>query len=67
MGTLNYHVIDGNLVLDWTQGTLLSADTVNGPYTPVNGASSPYTNSMTGAQQYFRVLVGTNPGVPQKQ
>jgi hypothetical protein len=56
--TLNYHVIGGKLVLDWAQGTLLSAGTVNGTYAPVAGANSPYTNSMTDAQQYFRVLVG---------
>lgn len=55
--TLNYQVINGNLVLNWGQGTLLSADTADGTYTPVTGASSPYTNSMTGAQQYFRLLV----------
>jgi hypothetical protein len=55
--TLNYQVIDGQLVLNWAQGTLMSADTVNGTYTWVNGASSPYTNSMPGVQQYFRVLV----------
>jgi hypothetical protein len=54
-GTLNYHVMNGNLVLEWAQGTLLSAGTLNGSYAPVNGASSPYTNSMTGPQQYFRV------------
>ncbi|MGO8927047.1 MAG: hypothetical protein ACLQU3_09190 [Limisphaerales bacterium] len=56
-GTLSYQVINGELVLDWAQGTLLSAGTVNDTYTPVNGASPPYTNSMTSAQQYFRVLV----------
>jgi hypothetical protein len=55
--TLSYQVIDGKLVLAWAQGTLLSAGTVNGTYTPVNGASSPYTNSMADAQQYFRVLI----------
>jgi hypothetical protein len=66
-GTLSYHVTDGNLVLDWAQGTLLSCGTPNGTYTPVNGASSPYTNPMTGAQRYFRVLVGTNPGVSHNQ
>jgi hypothetical protein len=55
---LNYQVIDGKLVLNWSQGTLLSAGTVNGTYTPVNGASSPYTNSMTSAEHYFRVVVG---------
>jgi hypothetical protein len=64
---LNYQVVDGKLVLDWPQGVLLSAGTVNGAYTPVNGATSPYTNSMTEAQQYFRVLVGTSSAVSQKQ
>jgi hypothetical protein len=54
---LSYQVIDGKLVLDWPQGTLLSAGTVNGTYTPVSGANSPYTNSITSAQKYFRVLV----------
>jgi hypothetical protein len=58
--TLTYHVINGELVLNWVQGTLLSASTVNGTYTPVSGATSPYTNSMTVAQQYFRVLVGAD-------
>jgi hypothetical protein len=66
-GTLSYHVTDGNLVLDWAQGTLLSCGTPHGTYTSVNGASSPYTNSMSGTQRYFRVLVGINPGVSQKQ
>jgi hypothetical protein len=60
-GTLNFQVINGKLVLNWAQGTLLSAGTVNGTYTPVNGATSPYTNSMAGAQQYFRVFVGASP------
>ena len=54
-GKLNYRVNNGNLVLEWAQGTLLSAGTLNGSYAPVSGASSPYTNSMTGPQQYFRV------------
>jgi hypothetical protein len=54
---LSYQVINGKLVLNWAQGTLLSAGTVNGTYTPVSGASSPYTNSMIGAPQYFRLLV----------
>ena len=54
---LSYQVINGKLVLNWAQGTLLSAGTVNGTYTPVSGANSPYTNSMIGAPQYFRLLV----------
>jgi hypothetical protein len=59
--TLSYHLIQGNLVLDWEQGTLLSSTALNGSYAPVSGASSPYTNSMPGYQNYFRVLLSTPP------
>ncbi|MGE3311030.1 MAG: sugar-binding protein [Limisphaerales bacterium] len=36
------------------QGVLQSAATVAGPYTDVNGASSPYTSATGDAQRYFR-------------
>lgn len=43
-----------NIVITYT-GTLLSAPTVNGSYTPVSGASGgSYTVSPTNTQQYFR-------------
>src|SRR5664279_453080 len=44
-----------NAVIAWPAGTLQSATTVNGTYTDVGGATSPYTNSATGAQKFFRV------------
>lgn len=47
--------IDGNIVLDWPGGTLQSATNVAGPWTDVDGATSPRTNSTSGAQEFFRV------------
>jgi hypothetical protein len=52
-------VINGNkLVLTYT-GTLLGATNVVGPYLPVAGATSPYTNNVTTAPQMFYKL--SNP------
>jgi hypothetical protein len=45
----------GNLVLSWPEGTLLSSTNVQGPYTPVAGATSPWTVSKTTPKQFFRV------------
>jgi hypothetical protein len=45
----------GNLVLSWPVGTLVSSTNVQGPYTPVAGASSPYTVSKTAPRQFYRV------------
>lgn len=44
----------GKIILTWPNGTLLSADEVNGTYTPVPGATSPYTNAITGNRKFFR-------------
>jgi hypothetical protein len=46
-----------NIVISWSVGTLQSAPAVNGPYTVINGATSPYTNAITGAQMFFRAQV----------
>jgi hypothetical protein len=44
------------VVLQWSVGTLLSAASVNGPYTPVAGATSPYVvNPGNAPAQYYRV------------
>jgi len=52
-------VLNGNkFVLTYT-GTLLSATNVAGPYLPVAGATSPYTNNVTTAPQMFYKL--SNP------
>jgi hypothetical protein len=46
-------------VITWSPstGTLQSATVVTGPYTAIPGATSPYTNTVSAAQQYFRVKV----------
>ena len=46
-----------NVVVSWTVGgTLLSSTNVTGTYSPVGGSpTSPFTNSPTGASQFFRV------------
>ncbi len=43
------------IVITWPTGTLQSSINVSGIYTPVIGATSPYTNSMTGPSQFYRV------------
>lgn len=45
----------GNVVLTWPTGTLQAAGTATGVYTNVPGAISPYTNSISGTQLYYRV------------
>jgi hypothetical protein len=46
----------GNVVLSWSAGVLQQAAQVGGPYQDVS-AASPYTNSLSGSQSYFRVRV----------
>ena len=43
----------GALVITYTGGVLNSATSVNGPFTPVAGATSPYTPATTGTAQFF--------------
>ncbi len=48
----------GQFRLEWSQGTLQStANLTEGSWAPVTGASSPYTNSMTGPQMFYRLQV----------
>jgi hypothetical protein len=57
-GAMNLHSqVDGSgqIVLTWTTGQLQSASNINGPYTDVSGATSPYTVPPSNAQQYFRI------------
>jgi hypothetical protein len=51
-----------NLMLTWptpadTTPILLQATNVQGPYTPVSGAMSPYTVPLTAAQRFYRLQV----------
>ncbi|HEX5218966.1 MAG TPA: LamG-like jellyroll fold domain-containing protein [Verrucomicrobiae bacterium] len=52
---LQHQTLGSQLVLTWQTGTLVSADEVNGTYSPVVGASSPYTNNFTGNRKFFRL------------
>ena len=46
-----------NVVLSWPSGTLQQSTNVSGFYSNVFGATSPYTNAITGPQKFFRVKV----------
>jgi Concanavalin A-like lectin/glucanases superfamily/Immunoglobulin domain len=46
-----------NVMLLWSPGTLQAAGTVNGVYTNVPGASSPYVVSPAATGQFYRVKV----------
>jgi hypothetical protein len=46
-----------NVILTWPSGTLQGATSVSGSYNDIAGATSPYTNSITAPQMYFRVKV----------
>ncbi len=54
--TVTIAFLNGQVVLEWTAGGILqSATNVNGPYTDVVGATSPYTIMPTEGQMFFRV------------
>lgn len=53
---LNMSQASSPLVLQWPDNFVLqSATNINGAYQDVPGAPNPYTNSFTGAQQFFRL------------
>ena len=57
--SLNYQKFGNAMVLSWNDPSfvLQSAPAVTGTYTNVPNAASPYTNTFTGPQQFFRLLV----------
>jgi hypothetical protein len=55
--TLNIQNSGSDVIIAWPVGTLQSASQVAGPYSDVLGATSPYTNIVSGTQQFFRVKV----------
>ena len=42
------------VVISWPVGTLQSSTNVSGPYGVVGGATSPYTNTVSGKQLFYR-------------
>ncbi len=54
--TLTITRVGGQIQIGWTAGTLEAADTVNGTYSAVTGASAPsYTVTPAGAAKFYRV------------
>jgi hypothetical protein len=54
---LNFHRLDNQLVLSWTNAAfgLQSSPLATGVFTNIPGAASPYTNSLTDDRQFFRL------------
>lgn len=52
---LTVNKIGNKVVLTWPAGTLQAAPVVTGTYTNVTGASSPYTNTVTGSATFYRL------------
>jgi uncharacterized repeat protein (TIGR03803 family) len=57
--TLFFQNIGSTTVLSWNDPSFIlqAASAVTGSYTNIPGATSPYTNTITGPQQFFRLLV----------
>lgn len=45
------------LIFSWPYGTLQTATNLSGPWSPLSGTTSPYTNAAAEPQRFFRVLV----------
>jgi Beta-propeller repeat len=54
---LDFQLLNSRLVLSWTNDgfNLQTAPAITGPFTNLPGATSPYTNAVTFAQQFFRL------------
>ncbi len=55
--TLSIAKSGNDVVLTWPSGTLQESTNVSGTYIDVLGVSSPYTNTISEPQKYFRVKV----------
>ena len=55
---LDFQLLNNQLVLNWTNAdfNLQSAPALPGPFTNLPSATSPYTNSLTAPQQFFRLI-----------
>ncbi len=54
---LDFQLLGNQLLLSWTNAgfSLQSAPAITGTFTNIPGATSPYTNPLTGPQQFFRL------------
>jgi hypothetical protein len=55
--TLGFSVSGGNVQLNWTTGTLQSANEAQGPYSDIVGATSPYPVPLDKSRQFYRLRV----------
>src|SRR5262249_15980929 len=55
--TISIEKVGNNVILTWPGGPLQKATNVNGRYDDMPGATSPYTNAISGPQKFFRVRV----------
>jgi hypothetical protein len=54
---LRINKVGNQVVLTWPVGTLQASPNVTGIYTNVTGASSPYTNAVSGSATFYRLQV----------
>jgi hypothetical protein len=54
---ININVSGNKIVLTWPTGVLLQAPTITGPWTTNTTAVSPFTNTITGSSEFYRVLI----------
>lgn len=54
---LAFQIVGTEIVLSWTNAAfnLQTSSTVDGVYTTISGATSPYSNTLSGDQQFFRL------------
>ena len=53
--SLVFQVSGGSLILNWPAGTLQSATNLSGPWNDISLSTSPRTNPMAAAQEFYRV------------
>ena len=55
---INFQFVDNQLILTWNNAEfgLQSAPDLSGTFTNIPSATSPFTNSVTGIQQFFRLI-----------
>lgn len=55
--SIQFQIVNGELILNWVnpQWNLQSATDVSGPYANITGATSPYTNVVSGSK-FFRLI-----------
>jgi hypothetical protein len=54
---LSVQYSSGKLYFNWQYGTLQSATNLPGPWSNVTGAVSPFTNTISAPQEFYRVLL----------